>query len=206
MARRRAEGCSLGCNYPSSLAPQHLVHPLARVLHLKRGHMRVPLRCRDPGMAQDLLNDSDMNALLDQQRRRRVPGIVDPSVADLRLSEEGLPGPPVLGALDRAAMTGGEHQVMIRPCAPRPKPLSGLLLTNEVLMGWYAANDGSIRSKGTMYFVLHPHGLNMSGRWVGLGYDGRIMTGWGTMGQTQEEAEETMRRLIGSEGVPYIDG
>ena len=23
-------------------------------------------------------------------------------------------------------------------------------------MGWYAANDGSIRSKGTMYFVLHP--------------------------------------------------
>ena len=37
-------------------------------------------------------------------------------------------------------------------------------------MGWYAANDGSIRSKGTMYFVLHPHGLHMSGRWVGLGY------------------------------------
>jgi hypothetical protein len=22
---------------------------------------------------------------------------------------------------------------------------------------WYAANEGSIRSKGTMYFVLHPH-------------------------------------------------
>ena len=32
------------------------------------------------------------------------------------------------------------------------------LWDNEVLMGWYAANDGSIRSKGTMYFVLHPHG------------------------------------------------
>jgi hypothetical protein len=47
------------------------------------------------------------------------------------------------------------------------------LWDNEVLMGWYAANDGSIRSKGTMYFVLHPHGLNMSGRWTGLGYDGR---------------------------------
>jgi hypothetical protein len=61
-------------------------------------------------------------------------------------------------------------------------------------------------SKGTMYFVLHPHGLNMSGRWVGLGYDGRIMTGFGTMGQTQEEAEATMRKLISSEGVPYTDG
>ena len=33
------------------------------------------------------------------------------------------------------------------------------LWDNEVLLGWYAANDGSIRSKGTMYFVLHPHGL-----------------------------------------------
>ncbi len=80
------------------------------------------------------------------------------------------------------------------------------LWDNEVLMGWYAANDGSIRSKGTMYFVLHPRGLNMSGRWVGLGYDGRIMTGWGSMGQTQEESEETMRKLISSEGVPYVDG
>jgi hypothetical protein len=79
------------------------------------------------------------------------------------------------------------------------------LWDNEVLMGWYAANDGSIRSKGTMYFVLHPHGLNMSGRWTGLGYDGRIMTGWASMGQTQEESEQTMDRLISSEGMPYLD-
>jgi len=57
-----------------------------------------------------------------------------------------------------------------------------------------------------MYFVLHPHGLNMSGRWVGLGYDGRIMTGFATMGQTQEEAEATMHKLISSEGVPDADG
>jgi hypothetical protein len=55
-------------------------------------------------------------------------------------------------------------------------------------MGWYAANEGSIRSKGTMCFVLHPHGLDMSGRWVGLGYDDRIMIGWASMGQTQEES------------------
>jgi hypothetical protein len=79
------------------------------------------------------------------------------------------------------------------------------LWDNEILMGWYAANEGSIRSKGTMYFVLHPHGLNMSGRWVGLGYDGRIMTGWAAVGQTQEEAEDTMQKLIASEGVPYVD-
>jgi transcriptional regulator with XRE-family HTH domain len=79
------------------------------------------------------------------------------------------------------------------------------LWDNELLMGWYAATEGSIRSKGTLYFVLHPHGLNMSGRWVGLGYDGRIMTGFASMGQTPEESEATMAKLIDSEGMPYVN-
>jgi transcriptional regulator with XRE-family HTH domain len=69
------------------------------------------------------------------------------------------------------------------------------LWDNEILMGWYAANEGSIRSKGTMYFVLHPHGLHMSGRWVGLGYDDKIMTGWGSMAKTHDEAEAVIARL-----------
>jgi transcriptional regulator with XRE-family HTH domain len=69
------------------------------------------------------------------------------------------------------------------------------LWDNEILMGWYAANEGSIRSKGTMYFVLHPHGLHMSGRWVGLGYDDKIMTGWGSMAKTHDEAEAVIAGL-----------
>jgi hypothetical protein len=36
-------------------------------------------------------------------------------------------------------------------------------------MGWYAANDDSARSKGTLYFLLHRHG---AGHWVGLSYIG----------------------------------
>jgi transcriptional regulator with XRE-family HTH domain len=74
------------------------------------------------------------------------------------------------------------------------------LWDNEILMGWYASNDGSIRSKGTMYFVLHPHGLNMSGRWVGLGYDDQIMTGFASMAHSREESEKAMTRLIHSGG------
>jgi transcriptional regulator with XRE-family HTH domain len=74
------------------------------------------------------------------------------------------------------------------------------LWDNEILMGWYASNDGSIRSKGTMYFVLHPHGPNMSGRWVGLGYDDQIMTGFASMARTREESEEAMTRLVNSGG------
>jgi hypothetical protein len=56
-----------------------------------------------------------------------------------------------------------------------------------------------------MYFVLHPHGLNMAGRWVGLAYDGWIMSGFASMGQTLEESEKTMAGLIESEGVAQVN-
>jgi transcriptional regulator with XRE-family HTH domain len=69
------------------------------------------------------------------------------------------------------------------------------LWDNEILMGWYAANDGSVRSKGTMYFVLHPHGISMTGRWVGLSYDGKIVTGWGAMGKSEETARDLIAQL-----------
>jgi transcriptional regulator with XRE-family HTH domain len=69
------------------------------------------------------------------------------------------------------------------------------LWDNEILMGWYAALDGGVRSKGTMYFVLHPHGQKMSGRWVGLSYDGKIVTGWGAMAHSEEEAAALIAEL-----------
>lgn len=66
---------------------------------------------------------------------------------------------------------------------------------NEILMGWYAADDGATRSKGTMYFVLHPHGINMTGRWVGLSYDGAIVTGWAAMARNEDEAKGLISQL-----------
>ena len=38
-------------------------------------------------------------------------------------------------------------------------------------MGWYIADEGAVRSKGTLYFTLHQHGISATGRWVGLSYD-----------------------------------
>jgi transcriptional regulator with XRE-family HTH domain len=73
------------------------------------------------------------------------------------------------------------------------------LWDNEILMGWYAAADGSVRSKGTMYFVLHPHGLAMQGRWVGLSYDGTIVTGYGAMGKSEEDARTQIEHLKSKE-------
>ena len=69
------------------------------------------------------------------------------------------------------------------------------LWDNEILMGWYAADDQAIRSKGTMYLVLHPHGQSMTGRWVGLSYDGALVTGWSAMAKTQEEADRLMHEF-----------
>jgi transcriptional regulator with XRE-family HTH domain len=74
------------------------------------------------------------------------------------------------------------------------------LWDNEILMGWYAANDGSVRSKGTMYFALHPHGVSMSGKWVGLSYDGSIVSGWGGMARTEEEAQAVVAKLKSEAG------
>jgi hypothetical protein len=37
-------------------------------------------------------------------------------------------------------------------------------------MGYYAAGDGNVRSKGTMFFVVHAQGEHAHGRWVGLSY------------------------------------
>ena len=51
-------------------------------------------------------------------------------------------------------------------------------------------------------FAIHPHGLHMGRRRVGLEYDGRIMTGWGSMAKTHEGAETVIDRLNrGHEGV-----
>ena len=40
-----------------------------------------------------------------------------------------------------------------------------------------------------MYFVLHTHGQWMTGRWVGQSYDGEIVTGWGAMAKSENEAK-----------------
>src|SRR5664280_1098235 len=76
------------------------------------------------------------------------------------------------------------------------------LWDNEILMGWYVATEGSVRSKGTMYFVVHPHGQTMSGRWVGLSHDGPVITGWGALAKTEEAVRKLMNTLKREQGVP----
>jgi transcriptional regulator with XRE-family HTH domain len=74
------------------------------------------------------------------------------------------------------------------------------LWDNEALIGWYHATDSAVRSKGTIYFALHPHGTHATGRWVGMSYDGPVITGWGAMARTEEEVRKVVQDLIDSAG------
>ena len=70
------------------------------------------------------------------------------------------------------------------------------LWDNEALMGWYRSTDAAVRSKGTLYLALHPHGTHAWGRWVGMSYDGLVICGWGAIARTRDEAEKVVRDLI----------
>ena len=76
------------------------------------------------------------------------------------------------------------------------------LWDGRVLMGYYAAADGNVRSKGTMFFVLHPQGEFAEGRWVGLSYDGPVITGHAALAPTQEQVQAVMSRLLAVEQTP----
>jgi hypothetical protein len=53
-----------------------------------------------------------------------------------------------------------------------------------------------------MYFILHQHGQHMTGRWVGLSYDGPIITGWASMARTEDEVVVLMNQLRDEENQP----
>lgn len=73
------------------------------------------------------------------------------------------------------------------------------LWDNEALLGWYRSIDQAVRSKGTLYLALHPHGDHAWGRWVGMSYDGQIVTGWGSLARTQPQARQVIQDQIDSE-------
>jgi len=69
---------------------------------------------------------------------------------------------------------------------------------NQHLLGWYVAREPNVLSKGTLYFVLHPSGKEMSGRWVGRSYDGELREGYGCLARSHEEAHNMVNSLVGA--------
>lgn len=73
------------------------------------------------------------------------------------------------------------------------------LWDNEALIGWYRSTDAAVRSKGALYLALHQHGTHAWGRWVGMSYDGEVITGWGAIARSEEQAGKIVQGLIDSE-------
>lgn len=70
------------------------------------------------------------------------------------------------------------------------------LWDSEALMGWYHSTDAAVRSKGTLYFALHPHGTYAWGRWVGMSYDGPVVSGWGAIARTRDQGDQVVSDLV----------
>ncbi|WP_084461508.1 helix-turn-helix domain-containing protein [Nocardia kruczakiae] len=74
------------------------------------------------------------------------------------------------------------------------------LYDSEAFMGWYVAADGNVRSKGTLYFELHPHGQMMRGGWVGQSYVAPVVQGWCAVARERWVAEALVRDMARTEG------
>jgi transcriptional regulator with XRE-family HTH domain len=74
------------------------------------------------------------------------------------------------------------------------------LWDDEALIGWYRSTEPAVRSKGSMHFAVNPQGIQAWGRWVGLSHDGLVVTGWGGIARTQDEAAMITSRLVETKG------
>ena len=71
---------------------------------------------------------------------------------------------------------------------------------NEALIGWYRSTEDAVRSKGSMYLALHPHGTHAWGRWVGMSYDGLVVSGWAALSRERDHCQRVIHELIETNG------
>jgi transcriptional regulator with XRE-family HTH domain len=74
------------------------------------------------------------------------------------------------------------------------------LWDSESLIGWYRSTEPGVRSKGSMYFALNPHGHHAWGKWVGLSHDGLVVSGWSALGRTSDAAAQIVNKLVETGG------
>ncbi len=108
-------------------------------------------------------------------------------------------GEEVLATHRVEATQQGELLTLIAHERTRPVDEGGYLWTgelrlwdNEALIGWYRASESAVRSKGSMYFALHPQGQHAVGRWVGLSYDSDLETGFAVLARTEDLLNENV--------------
>ena len=78
------------------------------------------------------------------------------------------------------------------------------LWDNRLLIGWYAANDGGVGSKGSLYFGLHTHGEDARGIWTGTSHDDDLLSGWGALGKSEEQVVRLVNNLKVTRGIKAL--
>lgn len=78
------------------------------------------------------------------------------------------------------------------------------LWDNHLLIGWYAANDGGVSSKGSLYFGLHTHGQTARGIWTGTSHDGDLLSGWGALGSSEDQVVQLVDELKATQGIKAL--
>lgn len=78
------------------------------------------------------------------------------------------------------------------------------LWDNRLLIGWYAAVDGGVASKGSLYFGLGAHGDIAHGIWTGMSRDGDLLSGWGALGASEVQVVDLVRELKATRGVKAL--
>jgi transcriptional regulator with XRE-family HTH domain len=78
------------------------------------------------------------------------------------------------------------------------------LWDNHLLIGWYAANDGGVASKGSLYFGLHTHGASALGIWTGTSHDGDLLSGWGALGKSEDQVVQLVGELKRTRGIKAL--
>jgi len=87
----------------------------------------VALGLAELGVAEDLLDDADVGALLEQEGGCGVAGVVDPGYADVGFGEECPPVFPVVAGVGGRAAGGAEDQIPVFPGRSCGEALGGLL-------------------------------------------------------------------------------
>ena len=73
------------------------------------------------------------------------------------------------------------------------------LWDGQALMGWYRGVDGTVKSKGTMYFIVNTENETTArGRWVGMSFDGDLVTGAASLARSKKEATALLKEIAGT--------
>ena len=138
--------------------------------------------------------------------RSEASSLGDPSIGVVPESDLG---PSGIGPLDTHTLEIHQNGEVLQLDADRAVPVAEgsyrwqgelRLWDNEALIGWYHSTDAAVRSKGTLYLSLQPHGDCAWGRWVGMSYDGPVVSGLGSIARTEELATQVIRDHLGKDG------